>query len=46
MNQTLDLRSVKHFRMLDFSKSTHDSLDWLESFDFVKFTENVGLPAI
>ena len=22
------------------------SLDWLESFDFEKFTENIGLPAI
>ena len=31
---------------LDFSKSTYDSLDYLEFFDLVKFIENNGLPAI
>ena len=32
--------------LLDFSKSRYDSLHLLESFDFVKFTENIELPAI
>ena len=26
-------------------RARHDSLDWLRCFDFVKFTENIGLPA-
>ena len=31
---------------LEHSLATYDSLDQLEPFDFVKFAENKGLPAI
>ena len=32
--------------MLHFCKTTYNSLYYLESFHFVKFTESIGLPAI